>query len=119
VPTYGVDNIHADVREKFVCGRNRIRRLMREIDVKSCRKRKYRATTNSCHNLGIEPNILKTVNVTIPNQVWVSDISYIQTSEGWLYLAIVKDKFTWEIVGFSTGSRITIDLTEQALKTGH
>jgi transposase InsO family protein len=115
-PTYGVDNIHADVREKLVCGRNRIRRLMREMGIQSRRKRKYKATTNSNHNHSVSPNLLKTMTVTKPNQVWVSDISYIQTREGWLYLAIVKDLFTREIVGYATGDRITSSLTESALE---
>ena len=86
-PSYGVDNIHADVREKMVCGRNRVRRLMREMSVRSCRKRKYKATTNSRHDCPIAPNLLKTIRPSSPDQVWVSDISYIKTDEGWLYLA--------------------------------
>ena len=115
-PTYGADNIHADVREKLVCGRNRVRRLMKEMGVRSIRKRKYKATTNSRHNHSVSPDLTKTVMVSKPNQVWVSDISYIQTGEGWLYLAIVKDLFTREIVGYATGDRITSGLMESALK---
>jgi transposase InsO family protein len=115
-PTYGVDNIHADVREKMVCGRNRVRRLMREMGIKSKRRRKYKATTNSRHTHPIAPNLLKSVSIAKPNQVWVSDISYIRTDEGWLYLATVKDLFTREVVGYSTGDRIVSGLVEDALK---
>lgn len=114
-PCYGADNIHADVREKMVCGRNRVRRLMREMGIKSLRKRKYRATTNSRHTKPVAPNLAKGLTVTAPNQVWVSDITYIATDEGWLYLATVKDRFTREIVGFSTGERITGELAREAL----
>lgn len=115
-PTYGADNIHADVREKIVCGRNRVRRLMRQIGVTSVRRRSYKATTNSRHSLGVAPNLVKGLNVTMPNQVWVSDITYIGTDEGWLYLAVVKDRFTREIVGYAYGQRITSELTQRALK---
>jgi putative transposase len=115
-PSYGVDNIHADVREKLVCGRNRIRRLMRDMGVRSCRKRPYRiATTNSNHDYAIAPNLVKNLDIVRPNQVWVSDITYIQTDEGFLFAAIVKDKFTREIVGYSCGERITSELARLAL----
>jgi putative transposase len=115
-PTYGVDNIHADVREKVLCGRNRVHRLMREMGIQSKRKRKYKATTNSRHKHGIAPNLVKNTKVKAPNQVWVGDITYIQTDEGWLYLAIVKDRFTREIVGYATGERITSELAQEALR---
>lgn len=115
-PCYGVENIHADVRENVVCGHNRVRRLMREMGVCSQRKRRYKATTNSTHNLQVAPNLLKGLDITAPNQVWVGDITYIATDEGWLYLAIVKDRFTREVVGYATGDRITQALAEQALR---
>lgn len=115
-PSYGADNIHADVREKMVCGRNRVRRLMREMGIRSCRKRKYKATTNSRHRYEVAPNLLREVRVQTPNQVWASDITYIPTDQGWLYLATVKDLFTREIVGFATGERITSELAQTALK---
>lgn len=114
-PTYGADNIHADVREKLVVGRNRVRRLMREMDIKSCRKRKYKATTNSRHHCAVAPNLVKGLDVIRPDQAWVSDITYIGTGEGWLYLATVKDRFTREIVGYATGDRITSELAQSAL----
>jgi transposase InsO family protein len=121
-PSYGADNIHADVREKMVCGRNRVRRLMREMGIRSCRKRKYKATTNSRHSYKVAPNLLRETRVHAPNQVWVSDITYVAPDQGWLYLATVKDLFTREIVGFATGERITSELAQAALcqaVTGH
>ena len=114
-PSYGADNIHADVREKIVCGRNRVGRLMREMGIHSCRKRKYKATTNSRHPYQVAPNLLREVRVHAPNQVWVSDITYVATDQGWLYLATVKDLFTREIVGFATSERITSELAQAAL----
>lgn len=114
-PCYGLDNIHADVRAKVVCGRNRVRRLMGEMDIRSQRKRKYKATTNSAHAHPVAPNLLRGLKITAPNQVWVVDITYIPTDEGWLYLATVKDRFTREIVGYSTGERITSELAQRAL----
>jgi putative transposase len=114
-PCYGVDNIHADVREKLVCGRNRVRRLMREMGISSKRKRKYKATTNSKHSYLVSPDLVKRKIPDAPNKVWVSDITYISTDEGWLYLAIVKDLFSKEVVGWAYGERITTELAIEAL----
>jgi putative transposase len=114
-PCYGIDNIHADVREKIVCGRNRVRRLMREMRISSQRKRKYKATTNSKHSYLVSPDLVKRRTPEVPNKIWVSDISYIATDEGWLYLAIIKDLCTKEVVGWATGERITRELTKEAL----
>ena len=115
-PSYGVDNIHADVHETIKCGRNRVRRLMREMDVHSTRKRPFRVnTTNSKHEYAIAPNLVKDLAVARPNQVWASDITYIPTKEGFLYLAIVKDKYTRQIVGYSSSDQITSALVQEAL----
>ena len=86
------------------------------MEIKSQRRRKYKATTNSSHAYPVAPNRLKGLRVVAPNQVWVSDITYIATDEGWLYLATVKDRFTREIVGHATGKRITTELARRALK---
>jgi putative transposase len=114
-PSYGVDNVHADVREKLICGRNRVRRLMREMGVRSERKRRYKATTNSAHGFKVAPNLIKGLIPLRPSHVWVSDISYIPTEEGWLYLAIVKDKFTREIVGYSTSDSLNSSIALKAM----
>jgi transposase InsO family protein len=88
---------------------------MREMDIRSCRKRRYRATTNSQHDYAVAPNLARDIRPTAPNQLWNSDITYIPTDQGWLYLAMVKDRFTREIVGFSTGPQITSELVQIAL----
>lgn len=79
-------------------------------------KRKFKATTNSKHNLPVAENLLgQTFTPSSPNEVWVTDITYIPTGEGWLYLAGVKDVFTCEIVGYAMSKRMTQELTGRAL----
>jgi len=100
----------------FVAGRDRIARLRRELDIRCRQKRKFKATTNSKHNLPVAENVLEqTFAPNAPNEVWVADITYIPTVEGWLYLAGVKDVFTCELVGYAMGERMTQELVAQAL----
>jgi len=100
----------------FVAGRDRIARLRRELGLRCRQKRKFKATTNSNHNLPVAENLLnQTFAPSVPNEVWVTDITYIPTGEGWLYLAGVKDVFTCEIVGYSMAERMTQDLVGRAL----
>lgn len=113
----GLDKLLDDVRLKFPhCSRNRLYRIQKEHGLYSIRRRKFKATTNSRHNYPVAPNRLQqNFHVEIPNKVWVSDITYIRTDEGWLYLATVKDLFDPQIVGFATDSRIDTDLCKRAL----
>ena len=112
----GLDKIFDDVKEIIPCGRNRVYRLMKENGIKAKRQRKFKATTNSKHNLPIAENVLnQNFKATRPNQIWVSDISYIHTEEGFLYLAIVKDLYTKEIVGWHTDRTMTRELVVKAL----
>ena len=114
---YGLDKILRDVNEKIPCGRNRLYRILKENKIHSKRPKKYKATTNSNHKLPVAENLLnQNFNVLKPYEVWVTDISYIPTEEGWLYLAIVKDLFNKEIVGWSTDKTMTKELTIHALK---
>lgn len=77
---------------------------------------KFKATTNSKHNLPVAENRLQqNFTTTKPNEVWVSDLTYIETGEGWLYLAGIKDLHTCEIVGFAMGARMTQERVGQAL----
>ena len=100
----------------FVAGRDRIARLRRELDIRCRQKRKFKATTNSKHNLPVAGNVLEqTFAPNTPNEVWVADITYIPTVEGWLYLAGVKDVFTCELVGYAMGERMTQELVAQTL----
>src|SRR6266702_4796127 len=97
----------------FVVGRDRIARLRRELGLRCRQKRKFKATTNSNHNLPVAENLLKqTFTPSAPNEVWVTDITYIPTGEGWLYLAGVKDVFTCELVGYATRAEAAASIRE-------
>lgn len=98
-------------------GRNRIARLMRTAGLCGRQKGRYRVpTTDSNHDHPIAPNHLAAVpQATAPNQIWVMDITYIQTGEGWLYLAAVLDRYSRKIVGWAMSQRIDTALVLQAL----
>ena len=116
-PTYGLDPIWAEVKESIPCSRGTVYRLMKKHNIRSIRKTKWKATTNSKHNLPIAPNLLNQVfEASIPNSVWVGDITYHWTNEGWLYTAIVKDLCTKEVVGHASDKRMTKELVIKALK---
>ena len=104
------------LKHLFRCGRNRVHKLKKKLNIYSTRKKAYKVTTNSKHNNSVAPNLLgDKYKASKPNQVWVSDITYIPTGEGWLYCCIVKDLFTKKIVGYSTSSRIDAKLCLDAL----
>lgn len=89
---------------------------MKENGIKLKRKPKWKQTTNSKHNLPVAPNLLnQNFNVDLPNTVWVGDITYNWTEEGWLYTAIVKDFCTKDVVGYAMGDRITKELAIKAM----
>jgi len=93
-----------------------VSRLMNEMGLRSITVRKYKATTNSRHSLPVFENVLdQQFSVSAPNKVWVSDITYIGTSEGWLYLASIMDLYSRKIVGWSVGPRMTRELVLDAL----
>lgn len=97
-------------------GRYRVRKLMRRLGLKVKLKRKYKATTDSKHNLPVAENKLdRNFNPTEPNQVWTTDITYVWTIQGWLYLAAVMDLYARRIVGWCIDTRMTKDLTLRAL----
>lgn len=116
--TYGTRRISEDLRAAgIVCGRFRARTLMSLAGVSAKQHRKFKATTNSKHDLPVAPNLLeRQFEVAEPNRVWTSDITYIWTAEGWLYLAVVMDLFNRRIVGWSMNNRITRRLVIDALR---
>jgi hypothetical protein len=84
------------------CGRSRARTLMNLAQVSVRRRRKFKATTDSRHNLPVAPNLLdREFEAKEPNRVWASDITYIWTAGGWLYLAVILDLFSRQVVGWS------------------
>ena len=93
-----------------------VARYMKAMGLKSITSKKYKATTNSKHAMPVHENVLEQqFKVLAPNKVWVTDITYIATGEGWLYLASVMDLFSRRIVGWSMGSRMTSELVLDAL----
>ena len=94
----------------------RIRRIRKKLGLYCKQKKKFKATTDSRHNLPVADNLLgQRFETTAPNQVWVTDITYIPTEEGWVYLAGHKDIHTKEIVGYQMGSRMTRGLVSKSL----
>lgn len=116
-PMWGVDPIWAEVKESIPCSRGTVHRLMKEHGIKSKRKKKWIATTNSNHNLPVAPNLLdQEFDIATPNTVWVGDITYHWTDEGWLYTAIVKDLCTKDVVGYAMSKRMTKGLVIKAMQ---
>jgi transposase InsO family protein len=115
--TYGAIRVQSELQaEGFEVGRDRIARLRRELGICCKQKRKFKPTTPSSHDLPVAENLLgQCFEATTPNEVWHTDITYIATGEGWLYLAGVKDQCTCEIVGYAMGARMTQELVGQAL----
>jgi len=94
----------------------RIKRIRKKLGLRCKQKRKFKATTDSRHKLPVAENLVKQqFKVYEPNTVWVSDITYMPTDEGWLYLAGHKDLFTNEIVGYAMGERLTKSLVNESL----
>ena len=102
--------------EGFAIGRGRTRRLMKVLDLKVKRKRKYKATTDSKHNLPVAENVLnRQFAPQGPNQVWGTDITYLWTQEGWIYLAVVIDLYSRRVVGWAMDRRMQKALVIRAL----
>lgn len=117
--TYGSPRIHAYLQQRgVICGRNRVARLMQKNQLVARRvRRHFPITTQQRSGARIAPNLLNQDFSTLaPNQKWVSDITYIDTSEGWLYLAIVLDLYSRRVVGWAMSERIDSYLVDQALK---
>lgn len=114
---YGSPRVTAQLQAQGVgCGENRVARLMSENGICAKQRRKYRVTTDSRHEYPVAPNLLaRQFTVDRPDAVWVSDITYIWTSEGWLYLAGVVDLYSRMVVGWSMSHSITKQLTLDAL----
>ena len=119
--TYGPKKIRDELADQgTVAGLNRIRRLRMLHGIRCTHKKKFRVTTDSKHNLPVAPNLLNRQFVrSAPNQVWVADITYIPTGEGWLFLAAIKDLHTCEIVGWAMDSRMTKTLVADALRAAY
>lgn len=118
--TYGTRRIAEEIESHGIsCGRHRARTLMNLAGVSVKPHKKFRATTDSRHDLPVAPNLLeRQFDVAEPDRVWVSDITYLWTREGWLYLAVVLDLFHRQVVGWSMSHRIDKKLVMDALRMG-
>jgi putative transposase len=119
--SYGRPRIVRGLLEQGVrVSHERVRNSLKRQHLRPVYKRPYRMTTDSAHHKPVAPNVLdQRVDGWRVNQAWVADITYISTSEGWLYLACVMDLASRRIVGWSMGERITADLVCQALKSAY
>jgi putative transposase len=98
-------------------GRYRVRRLMREAALRPVWKRKFAHTTDSQHDLSVAENLLaRQFDVAAPNQAWTSDITYVRTRQGWLYLAAVMDLFSRKIIGWAMAPTMPTELVAAALR---
>jgi putative transposase len=113
--TYGSPRIQLALKDRGIpIGRQRVIRLMNELGINAQLKRQYVTTTDSNHNLPIAENVLnRNFTTTEPDKVWLADITYIPTEQGWLYLAVMIDLFSRRVIGWSlakpaVGIRLTI-----------
>jgi transposase InsO family protein len=97
-------------------GRYKVRRIMRQMGLKVKTPKRFKLTTDSRHSFAVAPNVLdRNFDVDTPNKVWTADISYVWTFEGWLYLAIIMDLYSRQIVGWAMDKRMKKDLALNAL----
>ena len=116
--TYGSPRIYLELKDQGVaCSEKRVARLMRLRGLRAKQVRRYKSTTRRNKKDPVAPNLLKRDFSTVrPDQKWLTDITYIPTREGWLYLAAVLDLYGRRIVGWAMSDRMTADLTISALK---
>lgn len=116
--TYGSPRIHEDlVGQGLQCCVNTVASIMRQIGVFSKTKRKFKATTNSAHDRPVARNLLgRCFHRDGPNEAWASDVTYIPTEEGWLYLAVVIDLFSRKVIGYAMRDHLRTELVAAALQ---
>jgi putative transposase len=115
--TYGSPRMTRELQDEgFRVGRRRTARLMRENGLNARPKRRFKRTTDSHHAFPIAPNLIdQDFSAERPNQKWAADISYVWTTEGWLYLAVVLDLFARRVVGWAVSDRLHKELALKAL----
>jgi transposase InsO family protein len=116
--TYGSPRIWNELMKLgILCSENRVARLMQKDNLVAVQRHRFRVTTDSKHNWPIAPNIVnRNFIIDAPNKIWFTDITYIWTYEGWLYLAFVLDLYYRGVIGLSMGSKVSSELTQNALK---
>ena len=115
---YGSPRVNDALRQRGInCNHKRIERLMRINGICSKRKRKFKVTTDSKHQRAVATNLIqRDFSAKQPNRLWTSDITYIRTQEGWLYLAVFLDAYSRRIVGWSMNRRLSDELIINAFK---
>lgn len=104
-------------KQNIACSENRVAKRMRINDIKAKTNKRFKVTTNSKHNHPVAENLLgQNFKAQRPNQIWASDITYIWTHEGWLYLAVILDLFSRQIVGWAMSNRLGQELVLNAFK---
>jgi len=114
---YGSPRVYRELRAQGIAlGRHRVARLMREEGLRAKGKRRYCVTTDSAHRLGVAPNrVARNFGAPAPNRVWLSDITYLATGEGWLYLTCVLDVYSRRMVGWAVDDSLHAEATCRAL----
>ncbi len=114
---YGSPRITDELIDRGIpCSENRVVARMKALELRAKAKRKYKMTTDSNHDKPIAPNLLeRDFTADKPNEKWTSDITYVWTHEGWLYLAVIMDLYSRAIIGWEIGRRMTQDLVCDAL----
>jgi putative transposase len=113
--TYGSPRVHAELREAGPVGRKRVARLMREAGLAGCRPRGFRRTTIPDPSAQAADLVRRDFRPAAPDRLWVSDITYVRTDEGWLYLAAVLDAHSRRVVGWSLADHLRTELALAAL----
>ena len=119
--SYGSRRMSGQLRnDGYDVGRYRARSLMKKAGVSVKRRKKFKKTTDSNHKLPVAPNLLnRQFKVERPDTVWCSDITYLWTIQGWLYLAVVLDLYSRKIVGWAMSNRLTAPLVKEALSMAY
>jgi putative transposase len=117
---YGWPRMWRELKARgFRVGKERVQKLMREHGIRAKAKRRFKLTTDSNHRYPVAANLVaRHFSPAAPNQIWTSDITYIDTGEGWLYLAVMIDLFSRQVVGFAMAPHMRSELVVSALRMG-
>jgi putative transposase len=115
---YGWPRIWRELKQRGIrVGKQRVQQLMQQHGIRARGKRRFRITTQSRPDLPVAENLLnRQFTVAVPNQVWVGDITYIDTNEGWLYLAVVLDLFNRQVIGWALADDLRQELVMDAFQ---
>lgn len=108
--SYGSPRMTKELRARGrIIGKNKVADMMRAADLRAKRRKKFKVTTNSNHNYPVAPNLLnQNFSVTRPGAVWVSDITYVRTNSGWLYLTVIIDLYDRKVIGWSMSKGLSV-----------